>query len=268
MKTIIFDGKEYAKKIEDKVAIEVSVLKKKGILPKLATFVGSSDVATKLYVGLKKKAAERVGIKVEEFTIGLREKAIRQMKVQAIDDEVHGVMVQLPLRSRIRPYTKEVLRAIAIAKDVDGLREESNFLPATVRAVLEILTYASEKTDKKLSGCKFVVVGAEGVVGKSLVKKLKELRYEVTGLDKETTNLASKTIDADVIVTATGKPRIIKGDMVKEGVIVIDVGAPRGDVDFDSVSSRASFITPVPGGVGPVTVASLLQNIVDAAKGL
>ena len=269
--TIIFDGKAFAEKKEQTIKSKVQKLKEKGINLRLVSILAGDDPASILYTKLKKKAAERVGIEFEIIRFGSDESIHRIKKVifqLNKDSNVHGIMVQLPLPEKLKFNTREVIEAITPEKDVDGMREDSKFVPATVKAVLAILKVA--KVDKALPAGrqvdKIAVVGSEGMVGKPLVKELKGMNYDVFEVGKKSKEFSYEAMkhfsDIDVLVSAAGVPNLIKPDMVKDGAVVIDVGSPKGDVDFPSVSKKASFITPVPGGVGPVTVISLLENLV------
>lgn len=264
--TTIFDGREFARKKEQKLKREISALKKRGVTPRLVSILVGNDPASTLYVSLKKKAAERIGceMKIEKFSsVKSVNQLIQLIKKLNKDKKVHGIMVQLPLPKEIVNYKLSIVNSIALEKDVDGLRENSPFVPAAVRAVLQIL---DESRVKKLANPRTVVVGASGMVGRPLMKELKIKNYELRGYDIKTKNLGAKTLKADILISATGVPELIKGDMVKNGAVVIDVGSPVGDVRSNEVVEKASFITPVPGGVGPVTISCLLENLVIAAE--
>ncbi|HEX6976810.1 MAG TPA: bifunctional 5,10-methylenetetrahydrofolate dehydrogenase/5,10-methenyltetrahydrofolate cyclohydrolase [Patescibacteria group bacterium] len=261
---IIFDGKTYAQNKERELGEEVSQLKKKGITPKLVTILVGKNPASILYTNLKKKAAERIKVKFEIINLS---SSVKPLQITTIikdlnkDEKVHGIMVQLPLPTNLKLKTQSILNAIDPTKDVDGLTKESTYMPATTKAVLRILGVAKEQVN--LGEEKVVVVGSHGMVGKSVVKELKNLKYKVTGLDIGSKNIKKETLKADILISATGKPNLIKANMVKEGSAIIDVGSPKPDVAFNEVASKAVFITPVPGGVGPVTIVSLLENLVQ-----
>jgi methylenetetrahydrofolate dehydrogenase (NADP+)/methenyltetrahydrofolate cyclohydrolase len=262
---IVFDGRRFADKKERELKKEVSKLRKNGITPKLVSILIGDNPASVLYTSLKQKAAQRIGAKAQVISLSLRTSPnkIKKMIEQCNNNPtVHGIMVQLPLPKNLKSQTQEILNTIAPQKDVDGLRTDSNFVPATVEAVLQIIKQAPLKD----SPCKVVVVGAEGMVGRALVRELRIMNYELREADINTKDLESLTKTADILVSATGKPGIIKSDMVKEGTVVIDVGSPKGDIDFNEIAKRASFITPVPGGVGPVTIVSLLENLLIATR--
>lgn len=277
--TIIFDGKKLAQEKEKALRAKVDELKKQGIIPQLVSILIGNNPASKLYLGLKQKAAERVGVEFEkkEFpeNVSLQE-VIAQIKKSNQDEKVWGIIVQLPfeLCSQGKPFKeieKQVLNTIDPKKDVDCLTKanlellkqgKSRFLPATVRGIMEILQIGKVS----LEGKKIVVVGAKGFVGRPLVNYLRSLGNNVVGVDKETPDLKTKTKEADILISATGVPNLIKKEMVKEGAVVIDVGSPKGDVCFEEVKEVASFITPVPGGVGPMTVICLFENLLLGLK--
>lgn len=297
----IIDGEKLAEKKEKELAKKVAEFKAAvGFPPKLVAVMIGDDPASKLYLKVKEKAARRVGILFEkkEFSATRRRKEIGEfIKALNINSSVHGIMVQLPL-----PKKLSILGAIAPSKDVDCLTPENlgllmmgrpYFLPATVKAVDMVLEEAvrdtflahgrsdlrdsanggeGHKFDRKdsltasLAGRCIVVVGAGNLVGKPLAIHLKNLRATVTICDEYTRNLEEFTREAEILILATGVPSLIKKEMVKKGAVVIDIGSPEGDVDFDQVKKVASVITPVPGGVGPLTVSCLLENAWEAAK--
>ena len=270
MTPIIFDGREFARQKEKLLKGKVSQLKRQGMTPKLGSILVGDNPSSKLYTSLKKKAAERIGavLEIKEFPVSVSVDQLNQLIRKLNKDEsVHGIMLQLPLPPPISNHQSQIINSISPEKDVDGLREDSQFRPATVKAILEIIDYALKFVRRPLreAPLKVTVVGSSGMVGTRLVKELRILNYEVGEADIETKDLKSKTQDADVLISATGVPDLIKSDMVKIGAIVIDVGSPEGDVDFPKVCKKAAFITPVPGGVGPVTISCLLGNLVEAA---
>lgn len=259
--TIIFDGKAFAKVKEIILKKKVSGLKTK---PKLVSILVGNDDASILYTNLKKKAATRIGIKFEIKRLPEEtspQDIIKMIKELSGDKSVHGIMVQLPLPEKIKDtWKKKILQSISPKKDVDGLTKNSPFLPAAVKAVKEIVQFAIK--DLPYVGKKSVVVGAKGNVGRGVVKELQKMNFKVTECDKDTRDFYAKLHEADLIVSATGVENLIKGEMLKEGAILIDVGSPKPEIDSSNV--RASFVTPVPGGVGPVTIVSLLENLVDS----
>lgn len=273
-KTVIFDGRSFAKQREQQLQRKVRSIGQRGIKPKLVAVLVGDDPASRLYVNLKRRFGEKIGVRVDvhefESKISVNQ-LIKLIKKLNTDQNVHGVMVQLPLPNNLILKTKDILDIIDSAKDVDGLRSDSKFVPAAVKAVVVILDEALKivRPPLKDDPYKVVVVGAKGVVGNGVVDVLsKDGRFETQGVDIETKDLASVTKNTDILVSATGQPSLIKGNIVKDGTIVIDVGAPKGDVEFESVSKKASFITPVPGGVGPVTVSCLFENLLQAVASL
>lgn len=238
---VVFRGREYAGKVEDALKRKVEGLRKK---PRLAIVFSGDDEGSKKYVEMKSGTAKRVGMEVVIFE-----------KLARVDQaKFEGVMVQLP--------SKEDLSLIWPQKDVDGLNpQKSDFVPAVVRAVGKILRVAEKEKClvETASKSKVAVVGAKGSVGRGMVKYLRFLGSEVGEFDAG--DDLKQLVDFEVVISAVGKPGLIKPEMVREGVVAIDVGYPKGDFD-EGVKEKAAFWTPVPGGVGPVTVVSLLENIV------
>lgn len=264
---IIFDGKAFARKREQELIKKVARLTKK---PLMATILVGNNPASKLYVNLKQKAAERVGAEMDVYEYPediTEEELIFKINKLSKDKTLSGIMLQLPLPENLKNKTEHILAHIPPSKDVDGLRENSPFIPATAKAVLTIFDEAKRKVQIDPDSY-VVVVGAKGTVGRSLVSELTKLGYEVGAVDKETNNasLIKETTSAKILISATGMPNIITKKHIKKGAVVIDVGSPKGDVDFDEVKNIVSFITPVPGGVGPVTVISLLENLVETTS--
>jgi methylenetetrahydrofolate dehydrogenase (NADP+)/methenyltetrahydrofolate cyclohydrolase len=263
----IFDGRKFAAEKEAALQMRVLGLKTRGVYPKLASILVGEDHASQLYINLKKKAAERIGAEVDIYLIKEKSKLedlLLLIKTLNEDKTVHGIMIQMPIPGELGIKKDETINAIDPEKDVDGLRADSQFLHPTSKAVMEIIDEA--KKDESLKGKlqKVVVVGSSGMVGRPLVKELKEQNYDVVACDTKTTNLREKTLEGDILVSTTGIPNLITGDMVKDGAVVIDVGSPGGDIDFPEVFKKASFVTPVPGGVGPVTITCLLENLISA----
>lgn len=265
--TIIFDGKAFAENKLRDLRSKTFDVRKKGIIPKLVSILVGDDPASKLYVNLKKKAAERIGaqLDVRSMMSDVRKDEILDLvKTLNIDKSVHGIMIQLPLPSKFTLEDRdEIISSIDKDKDVDGLREDSPYLTPTVKAVLEVVKEASA-LPLRVRPYKVVVVGARGFEGKKIFNVLKEMGYNVIGVDRDTENFEKVTRAADVLISVTGSPDIISSDMVKDGVVVIDVGSPKGDV-ARNVYEKCAFISPVPGGVGPVTIACLLENLAEAA---
>ena len=270
MDTIIFNGRSFAVEKEEELKKEASKLKKKGIIPKMASILVGDDPASHLYVSLKKKVAERIGCELEIISFSGSVSMIRiisTVKMLNAKKDVNGIMVQLPLPDNFSDEERDkIIGSISKEKDIDGLRDESLFITPTVKSVLFALKEASYNTALKARPLKVVVVGHSGFEGGKIYKVLNEMGYDVNGADSKTKELRDKTLKADILISATGSPGIIKGSMVREGVIVIDVGAPKGDVVKEEVIGKASFLSPVPGGIGPVTIVSLLENLVISCQ--
>ena len=274
----IIDGKYVSTTVKNNVALEVVQLKQQGIAPCLAVILVGEDPASQVYVRNKKKACEEVGIISKEFVLSAdigQEELIGLIEKLNWDPSVHGILCQLPLPAGYNE--KEVTEAIWPIKDVDCFHPSNvgrivtgdySFLPCTPAGVMEMLKcYNIDVTGKDC-----VVVGRSNIVGKPMSLLLLNANGTVTTAHSKTKNLADVCRRADILVAAVGKPKFITEDMVKEGSVVIDVGINRvdgklcGDVDFDNVATKASYITPVPGGVGPMTIAMLMQNTVTAVK--
>ena len=271
----ILDGKALSAKIKENLAEEI---KEKGIKPGLAVIIVGNDPASRVYVNNKKKACEVCGIYSEEHA--LPESTTEEELLSLIDSlnkrsDIHGILVQLPLPKGID--SEKVLLAIDHRKDVDAFHPvnvgkimigDYDFLPCTPAGVMELI----HLTGIEVSGKECVVVGRSNIVGKPQAMLLLHENGTVTICHSRTKNLAEVCRRAEILVAAVGKPRFITADMVKDGAVVIDVGMNRvdgklcGDVDFDEVSKKASAITPVPGGVGPMTIAMLMKNTVRAAQ--
>ncbi len=250
-----FDGKAFAQEIEAKVKNKVRnfVLK-----PRIVSVLVGDDPASALYTKLKKAAAERVGIQFEVIKLETtnNQASIIKQKVIEIGDreDVTGVMVQLPLPENFKGETLKVLEAIPLDKDVDGLRyPESGVVPPVVKAILDVV--------EKIGGnpSKFVVIGATGFVGSATCSELEKMGKLVIKVDSDTQNAKDLVLQGDIVISCVGKEGVVTGDMVRDGVIAIDVGAPRGDMTRE-VYQKASVSVEVPGGIGPVTIASLMQN--------
>lgn len=278
---IVFDGKRAAEKKEKLLAKKVAELKKKtGITPKLAAFLVGENPASLLYLRKKKEAGERIGAEVEVVRLEKLTELIKLIGKKNQDPRTHGIMIQLPLPDnlKIENWELKILGLLDPSKDVDCLTPENlglltigkpRFLPATVKAiitVIENLKFLSAGRQTRLENLNICVVGGSNIVGKPLAIYLSNLGGTVIWCRSKTKNLAEFTRQADLLVSATGKPGIIKATMIKKGAVVIDVGSPKGDVEFEKVCQVASFVTPVPGGVGPLTVVSLLENLVVAFK--
>ncbi|MDO8886253.1 bifunctional methylenetetrahydrofolate dehydrogenase/methenyltetrahydrofolate cyclohydrolase FolD [Candidatus Oleimmundimicrobium sp.] len=279
MSAKIIDGKAIAASIRQDMVDEVAQLKKEGITPGLAVVIVGDDPASKVYVGQKEKGCAQVGIYSEKYALPAdtsEEELLALVSKLNIDDKINGILVQLPLPKQIDE--KKILYAISPVKDVDGFHPENigklvigedAFLPCTPHGIMVLLKHAGID----LRGKEAVVVGRSNIVGKPISLMLLSKSATVTICHSKTKDLSFHTKRADVLVAAVGKPEMIKGEMVKDGVIVIDVGVNRlesgklvGDVEFESVSKKALVITPVPGGVGPMTITMLLKNTIKAAK--
>lgn len=260
---MIFDGKALAREIEERVRKQVQNL---GVKPKIVSILVGEDPASELYTRLKKSASERCGI---DFLIERLDARCQMKDVLEIvekygkDKSVTGVMVQLPLPEGLRGGIHKLLTAIPLTKDVDGLRwEESKIMPATVRAILAILDKIALESSVWNLESSFVVVGARGAVGRPLVHYLREWGKDVVEVEWDTPNPRDLIVVGEVVISCTGKAGMVTGEMVRDGVVVIDVGSPRGDMAKD-VYQKASVAVPSPGGVGPVTIACLMENAVS-----
>jgi len=254
----VFDGKAFAQKLLNNLQIKRA--------PTLVTFLPEDDEASATYVNMKRKAVEGVGGRaIVEKEQGFYQ-IIEKIRKYNADPLVHGIMLQLPLRGNLSGKKAEILSVIDPKKDVDGHLKISPYLPATVKAVMGILDFAGALGDRTK---RFVVLGSKGEVGGRVFSELSREGFLVHGYDREgMTEISLDEVmpDVDIFISATGVPGLVKGKYLKKGVVIVDVGFPKGDVIFDEACEVASFITPVPGGVGPVTIASLLENLVIAAN--
>jgi methylenetetrahydrofolate dehydrogenase (NADP+)/methenyltetrahydrofolate cyclohydrolase len=275
----ILDGKKLSEKIKNELKKEVEDLKKRGITPGLAVILVGNDPASHTYVKMKKSASKEIGINsiVYEMPENVSEEELLK-KIDEINEnpDIHGLLIQLPLPKHID--TTKILERVNPKKDVDGFHPYNmgrlvegldTFAPCTPLGVMEIF----KEYNIDLKGKDVCVVGASNIVGKPMWALLVNAWATVDICHIETRDLAAHTKRADIVIVGVGKPNLITADMVKEGVIVVDIGINRlannkivGDVDFENVSKKASYITPVPGGVGPMTIAMLLKNTVKAAK--
>ena len=278
--TQIIDGKAVSAAVKQEVADEAARLKdEKGLKVGLAVVIVGNDSASRVYVNNKKKACEAVGFQSFEYALDentTQEQLLDLVNVLNRDDRVNGILVQLPLPKHIDE--KAVINAISPEKDVDAFHPENvgkimigeySFLPCTPAGVMRLI----ESTGVDISGKKCVVVGRSNIVGKPQAMLLLQKNGTVTICHSRTQNLKEECKAADILVVAIGKAKFITGDMIKEGAVVIDVGMDRdengklcGDVDFESAEKVAGYITPVPGGVGPMTIAMLMKNTLTAAK--
>lgn len=276
---VLLDGKALAQTLLDQIIKEVSLLKSKGITPVLAVVLVGEDPASCAYVNMKIKACENC--KIESVARKLPENTTQDELLAIIkeldnDPKIDGILVQLPLPSHIQ--TKYVLEAISYQKDVDGFNPFNSgrvlagieaFAPATPLGVMNLL----ENYKIPVRGKNVAIIGASNIVGKPLASLMLNAGATVSICHILTQDISFFTKNADIVCVGVGKPALIKSDMIKEGAVVIDIGINRledgrlvGDIDFESVSKKASYVTPVPGGVGPMTIVSLLQNTLLAAK--
>lgn len=275
----IIDGKAVALNVKNQVKLECEALKEKGITPGLAVIIVGDDPASQVYVRNKEKACEECGFHSVKYALDAN---TTQQELNALidelnnDDSINGILCQLPLPSHLDD--KEVINRIDPIKDVDAFHPvnvgaimigDYNFLPCTPAGVMELI----HSTGVKIEGKKAVVMGRSNIVGKPMAMLLLHENATVEITHSKTKNLSEITSEADILVAAVGKAKFVKADMVKQGAVVIDVGMDRdengklcGDVDFEDVKEKCSYITPVPGGVGPMTIAMLMKNTLTAAK--
>ena len=275
----IIDGKAVSKKVKEDVKAECEQLKARGVTPGLAVIIVGDDPASQVYVHNKEVACEACGFYSVKYALPAE---TTQEELNALvdklnkDDKINGILCQLPLPSHLD--NKEVINRIDPLKDVDAFHPvnvgaimigDYNYLPCTPAGVMELI----HSTGVDVSGKKAVVIGRSNIVGKPMAMLLLHENATVEITHSRTRDLAEITKGADVLVAAIGKAKFVKADMVKDGAVVIDVGMNRdengklcGDVDFENVKDKCSFITPVPGGVGPMTIAMLMKNTLTAAK--
>ena len=277
----ILSGKEFAARIKEDAARGVAALKAAGVLPRLAVIIVGSDPASEVYVRNKQRTCEELGIRSDHIALPAettKEELLACIEELNVDPEVHGILVQLPLPAQIAEDEEEILSHIDPRKDVDGFHPVNvghlvlgapGLRPCTPAGCIRMLDYAGIP----IEGAHAVIIGRSNIVGKPMAHLLLERNATVTICHSRTQNLAAIARTADILVAAVGRPHFVTADMVKEGATVIDVGinriAPKqlvGDVDFDAAAAVAGAITPVPGGVGLLTVAMLMENVVQAAK--
>ncbi len=284
----LISGKAISKEIKAEVKREVEALKVKGVTPALATILVGEDEASKVYIGQKVKTCEKLGISSVHHKLSkdVTEKELLDLVEKLNDDpEIHGILCQLPLPKNLN--ADKILLAISPDKDVDGfhllnmgkllskksmreIEESGMYLPCTPHGIIQLL----RRTNTSIKGKNAVIVGRSNIVGKPVGLLLMAENATITVCHSGTNDLPSVIKQADILVAAIGKPKFVTADMVKEGAVVIDVGVNRlpeglcGDVDFEAVKEKAKAITPVPGGVGPMTIAMLMVNTVKAAKKL
>lgn len=274
----IINGKELAQELRLKIKEMVKAFTVKyGFQPSLHVVLVGDDPASEMYVNMKEKAAKEIGIKsvIHKYESIEENELLSLIEKLNTDHETNAILVQLPIPENINK--NKILSAISPLKDVDGFHEKNmgllfrgndSLVPCTPLGIIKML----EEEHVEIAGSHAVVVGRSNLVGKPVSIMLLNKNATVTMCHSKTKNLSDHTKSADILIVAAGKPKMIKGDMVKEGVVVIDVGTSKlqgklvGDVDFESVSKKASLITPVPGGVGPITVTMLLHNTIKAAN--
>ena len=276
---MVIDGTALASKIRENLKKDVEKLKKDGIIPKLAVIMIGDDKASKIYVRNKSRACNEVGIEYEEF---IKDENISQTElIKIIDelnkrDDIHAILLQSPIPNHLN--IREAFNRIDYKKDVDGFNPinvgklaigEDCFISCTPFGVIKILEEYNIETEGKNA----VVIGRSNIVGKPLAQCLLNKNATVTICHSKTKDVANIVKNADIIIAALGKEKFITSDMIKDGAVVIDVGINRnadgklvGDVDFENIKNKTSYITPVPGGVGPMTIAMLMNNVVKAAK--
>ncbi len=274
----IIDGKVVSSAVKQRVADEIKSLNSKGISVCLAVILVGNDPASQIYVANKKKTCEALGIVSKEYLLPestTQDELLNLIKKLNNDSSVNGILCQLPLPKGLDE--KAVIEAIDPAKDVDAFHPvnvgkimigDYDFLPCTPAGIIEMLDYYNIDITSK----ECVVIGRSNIVGKPMAMLLLHRNGTVTICHSKTKNLADITSKADILIAAVGKANFVTADMVKDGAVVIDVGMNRscgklcGDVDFENVAKKSSYITPVPGGVGPMTIATLMQNTLTAAK--
>ena len=275
----IIDGKQLAKKTREKLKYEVEDLKKEGIQPKLAVIMVGDNSASQIYVRNKSKACNDVGIEFEEYLLPgttKQEELLDVIEKLNNNKEINGILLQSPIPDGLD--INEAFRKISPEKDVDGFHPvnvgklvlgQDTFVSCTPYGIMKMF----EEYNIDLEGKNAVVIGRSNIVGKPMSQCLLNKNATVTICHSRTRNLPEITKNADILVSAIGRPEFVTADMVKDGAVVIDVGINRtaegklkGDVDFENVSKKASYITPVPGGVGPMTIAMLMNNVVKVSK--
>ena len=275
----LIDGKKLSKEIREKLKLKSKELKEKGIKPKLAVIMVGEDKASQVYVKSKSKACNEIGIKFEEFIL---DKNIRQDELINLieklnnDDNIHGILLQSPIPAHLD--INEAFKTINPEKDVDGFNpvnigklclNQDTFVSCTPYGIMKMF----EAYNIDLTGKNVTILGRSNIVGKPLIQCCLNKNATVTVCHSKTTNLKEHTKNADVVISAIGKSKFVTEDMIKTGAVIIDVGTNSGengkltgDVDFDNVSKKASYITPVPGGVGPMTIAMLMNNVIKATS--
>lgn len=276
---VIIDGKMLAKKIRQELKVECEELIKEGIKPKLAVIMVGDNPASKVYVRNKSRACEEIGIEYEEYLLKddiKQEDLIELIKKLNKDENINGILLQSPIPDHLN--INEAFKTITYRKDVDGFTPssvgklcigEDTFISCTPYGVMKMF----DEYNIDLTGKNVVILGRSNIVGKPLIQCCLAKNATVTVCHSKTKNIEEYTKRADVLIAAIGKAKFVTKDMVKKGVVIIDVGINRneegklvGDVDFENIEPIASYITPVPGGVGPMTIAMLMNNVIKAAK--
>lgn len=274
MKAVILDGRKLSEKILNKIKKEI---KNRHLKLTLAVILVGENPVSKMYVSKKQKACEKVGINFKLFRFSARissQKLKLEIRKITKNKKISGIIVQLPLPKKIN--SQEILNLIPVKKDVDVLSEKNTLtrqgLVKVLPPVVSGINHFLKEYRISLKGKNIVIVGAGKLVGKPASEWFFSKKVRVSAVDKSTKNIPSLTKKADIIITGVGKPNLIKGDMVKKGVVIVDAGTSfykgklTGDVDFKSISKKAKYITPVPGGVGPMTVACLIENLLVINK--
>ncbi len=276
---VVIDGRAIAKKTREKLKIEVQELKEKGITPRLAVIMIGDNAASKVYLKNKSKACDEVGVEYIEYVLNAnieQQELIELIEKLNKDELINGILLQSPIPANLD--INEAIRKIDYKKDVDGFHPmnigklvlgQDTFVSCTAYGIMRLF----EEYNIELCGKNVVILGRSNIVGKPLLQCCLNKSATVTVCHSKTTEIQKIAKGADILISAVGKPNFVTADMVKPGAVIIDVGINRletgkivGDVDFEAVSQKASYITKVPGGVGPMTIAMLLNNVVKAAK--
>ena len=275
----IIDGKNLAKEIRESLKVEANKLKEKGIIPHLSVIMVGDDDASKVYVRNKSRACEEIGIEFKEYLLPndtKQEELISLIEKLNKDKNVNGILLQSPIPKPLD--IQEAFNTIDPKKDVDGFNPynvgnlcigQDGFIPCTPYGIMKMF----EKYNIEIDGRKVAIIGRSNIVGKPMAQCMISKNATVTICHSRTRELKKELKDADIIISAAGKRNMVTEDMVKEGAVIIDVGMNRndegklcGDVDFEKLKEKASYITPVPGGVGPMTIAMLMSNVIKATK--
>ena len=275
----LIDGKKLAKEIRQNLKVKCEDLKEKGINPKLAVIMVGDDKASQVYVKNKSKVCDEIGIEFEEFILDKeieQEELIKLIEKLNQDDNIHGILLQSPIPKHLD--INEAFKIISPRKDVDGFNpfnigklclDQDTFVSCTPYGIMKMF----EAYNIDLVGKNVTILGRSNIVGKPLIQCCLNKNATVTVCHSKTKNLKEHTQNADIVISAIGRPKFVTEDMIKTGAVVIDVGTNRdedgkltGDVDFENVSKKVSYITPVPGGVGPMTIAMLMNNVIKATN--